>query len=59
MKDIQSKAREEVLRVMGDAPHDVFPTLEQTRELPYINMIIKEVLMFIHDNNCHQEMTFI
>ncbi|KAJ8659176.1 hypothetical protein O0I10_005215 [Lichtheimia ornata] len=42
--DIQSKAREEVLRVMGDAPHDVFPTLEQTRELPYINMIIKEAL---------------
>ncbi|CDH56612.1 cytochrome p450 [Lichtheimia corymbifera JMRC:FSU:9682] len=42
--DIQSKAREEVLRVMGDAPQDVLPTLEQTRELPYLNMVIKEAL---------------
>ncbi|CDS08801.1 hypothetical protein LRAMOSA10162 [Lichtheimia ramosa] len=42
--DIQSKAREEVINILGDEPQDVLPTLEQTREFPYINMIIKETL---------------
>lgn len=40
---MQRKAREEAIKVLGDEPQDVFPTLEQTREFPYINMIIKEV----------------
>ncbi|CDS08804.1 hypothetical protein LRAMOSA10165 [Lichtheimia ramosa] len=42
--DIQSKAREEAIKILGDEPQDVLPTLEQTREFPYINMIIKETL---------------
>ncbi|KAJ8659175.1 hypothetical protein O0I10_005214 [Lichtheimia ornata] len=42
--DMQRKAREEAIKVLGDEPQDVFPTLEQTREFPYINMIIKETL---------------
>ncbi|KAI7881134.1 cytochrome P450 [Lichtheimia hyalospora FSU 10163] len=42
--DIQRKAREEAIKILGDEPEDVLPTLEQTREFKYINMIIKETL---------------
>ncbi|KAI7873546.1 cytochrome P450, partial [Lichtheimia hyalospora FSU 10163] len=42
--DIQRKAREEAIKILGDEPKDVLPTLEQTREFTYINMIIKETL---------------
>ncbi|CDH59519.1 cytochrome p450 [Lichtheimia corymbifera JMRC:FSU:9682] len=42
--DVQRKAREEAIRVLGDAPEDVMPTVEQTRQLTYINMVIKETL---------------
>ncbi|KAI9248283.1 cytochrome P450 [Phascolomyces articulosus] len=42
--EIQQKAREEVLGIFGDDPHDILPTLEQTRELDYINRVIKETL---------------
>ena len=43
VKDIQRKAREEAIMILGDEPKDVLPTIEQTREFTYINMIIKEV----------------
>ncbi|KAI8143288.1 cytochrome P450 [Fennellomyces sp. T-0311] len=43
-QDIQQKAREEAIRVLGDEPKDILPTQEQLQEMPYINMIIKEVL---------------
>ncbi|KAI9484150.1 MAG: cytochrome P450 [Benjaminiella poitrasii] len=42
--ELQEKAREEAIRVLGDSPEDILPTLEQTKELDYINMIIKETL---------------
>ncbi|ORZ00917.1 cytochrome P450 [Syncephalastrum racemosum] len=41
---IQQKAREEALRILGDGPSEVLPTLEQTKELTYINQVIKETL---------------
>lgn len=53
MKDMQRKAREEAIKVLGDEPQDVFPTLEQTREFPYINMIIKEVCTYDDGNESH------
>ncbi|KAI7882939.1 cytochrome P450 [Lichtheimia hyalospora FSU 10163] len=43
-QDMQSKAREEAIRFLGEAPENVVPTAEQTREMSYINMIIKENL---------------
>ncbi|KAI8147944.1 cytochrome P450 [Fennellomyces sp. T-0311] len=43
-QDIQKKAREEVISVLGDDPKNILPTSEQTREMPYINKIIKEAL---------------
>ncbi|KAG2225674.1 hypothetical protein INT45_012146 [Circinella minor] len=42
--DVQQKAREEAIKVLGDHPKDVFPTLEQIKEMPYIQMVIKETL---------------
>ncbi|KAG2236257.1 cytochrome P450 [Thamnidium elegans] len=43
-KDIQRKLREEILNVLGDEPVDVFPTLEELKQMNYINMVIKENL---------------
>ncbi|KAI7893584.1 cytochrome P450 [Mucor mucedo] len=43
-QDIQQKAREEAIRILGDDKCDVLPTVEQTKEMTYINQIIKETL---------------
>ncbi|KAG2204329.1 hypothetical protein INT47_009371 [Mucor saturninus] len=42
--DIQQKAREEAIHILGDEPEDVLPTLEETRRMTYINQIMKETL---------------
>ena len=42
---MQAKAREEAIRVLGDAPVDVIPTAEQWSQMPYIHQAIKEVSM--------------
>ncbi|KAI8369193.1 cytochrome P450 [Choanephora cucurbitarum] len=42
--EIQQRAREEAIKVLGDEPKDILPTLEQTRELNYINQVMKETL---------------
>lgn len=42
-KDIQKKAREEVLSVLGDEPQDVLPTKEDLKEMKYLDAVIKEV----------------
>lgn len=41
---MQQKAREEVIKILGDAPMDVLPTIEDTKNMTYINMVIKETL---------------
>ncbi|KAF7726767.1 cytochrome P450-dit2 [Apophysomyces ossiformis] len=43
-KDIQRKAREEVLKVLGDEPIDVFPSIQECKRMQYIDNIIKENL---------------
>ncbi|CAO3676105.1 unnamed protein product [Rhizopus stolonifer] len=43
-KDIQDKAREEAIGILGDGPEEVSPTLDQLKEFTYINMVIKENL---------------
>ncbi|KAI8887606.1 cytochrome P450 [Backusella circina FSU 941] len=43
-QEIQQRAREEVISIMGNEPIDILPTLEDIKQLNYINMIIKEVL---------------
>ncbi|CAI2177351.1 1454_t:CDS:10 [Funneliformis geosporum] len=40
-KDVQSKVREELLRVLGD---NLIPTIEQQKELKYMNMVLHENL---------------
>ncbi|KAI8138783.1 cytochrome P450 [Fennellomyces sp. T-0311] len=42
--EIQQRAREEVIKILGDDPENVVPTVEQMQQLTYINMIIKETL---------------
>ncbi|KAI9251423.1 cytochrome P450 [Phascolomyces articulosus] len=42
--DIQQKVREEAIQVLGDQPIDFIPTLEQSRQFPYLEMVIKETL---------------
>ncbi|GAA5798150.1 hypothetical protein HPULCUR_003550 [Helicostylum pulchrum] len=43
-KDVQRKLREEILEVLGDDPIDVFPTLEELKQMNYIDQVIKENL---------------
>ncbi|KAI9249257.1 cytochrome P450 [Phascolomyces articulosus] len=43
-QDVQTKAREEVLSVLGNDMEDVFPTLEDCKKFPYLDMCIKEGL---------------
>ncbi|KAI8385815.1 cytochrome P450 [Blakeslea trispora] len=43
-KDIQDKLREEILTVMKDRDGDVIPTAEDFKNMPYLNMVIKENL---------------
>ncbi|CAG8522096.1 18854_t:CDS:2, partial [Acaulospora morrowiae] len=42
--DCQQKAREEVIKIMGDEKRDIIPTLNQIKEMKYINMVINETL---------------
>ncbi|KAG0176713.1 hypothetical protein DFQ28_006914 [Apophysomyces sp. BC1034] len=41
-QDIQHKAREEVIRILGDEPTDVLPTIANMKEMTYLTMIMKE-----------------
>lgn len=42
--DIQRRAREEAVSILGDEPEDVLPTVEDTKRMTYINQVIKETL---------------
>ncbi|KAI8878901.1 cytochrome P450 [Backusella circina FSU 941] len=42
--EIQQRAREEAISILGDEPEDVLPTVADTKNMTYINQIIKEVL---------------
>ncbi|CAG8434026.1 9716_t:CDS:2 [Funneliformis mosseae] len=48
-KDVQRKARDEILRVLGDI---LTPTIDQQRELKYLNMVIKENLRLYPPKSC-------
>jgi cholesterol 24(S)-hydroxylase len=42
--EIQQRARDEVIRILSDEKQDITPTVEDTKQMNYINQIIKEVL---------------
>lgn len=46
-KEIQKKAREEVLSILGDKPEDVLPTKEDLKEMKYLDAVIREVYICI------------
>ncbi|KAI8137565.1 cytochrome P450, partial [Fennellomyces sp. T-0311] len=39
---IQNRVREEIIRILGDAPKDIIPTEDQLCQMTYLNMFIKE-----------------
>ncbi|KAG2229948.1 hypothetical protein INT48_003493 [Thamnidium elegans] len=41
---IQERARKEANLILGDRPEDIIPTVEETKQMIYINQIIKETL---------------
>ncbi|KAL9547449.1 hypothetical protein MBANPS3_006166 [Mucor bainieri] len=43
-QDIQDKARAESISILGTESTDILPSLEQTKQMTYINQIIKETL---------------
>ncbi|CAO3680922.1 unnamed protein product [Rhizopus stolonifer] len=43
-KDVQDKLREHVISILGDAPIDIEPTLEQLKSIEYLDLVIKENL---------------
>ncbi|KAI7889340.1 cytochrome P450 [Mucor mucedo] len=43
-KIIQNKARQEVIRILGDEKKDVIPTVEDCNSMVYLDMLIKESL---------------
>lgn len=43
LQEIQQRAREEALAILGNEPMDVLPTVGETNQMTYINQIIKEV----------------
>lgn len=53
--DIQQRARDEAISILGDEPEDVFPTVEDTKNMEYINQIIKEVHCFLYMNDAISE----
>lgn len=42
-KEIQERARAEMIAVLGDQPEDVLATVEDTKKMKYLDAIIKEV----------------
>ncbi|KAI8077707.1 cytochrome P450 [Halteromyces radiatus] len=42
--DVQEKARQEAIRILGDKPMDVLPTIEDIRKMTYINAVMKETM---------------
>ncbi|OAC97968.1 CYP509 protein [Mucor lusitanicus CBS 277.49] len=43
-QDIQEKARNEIISILGDENSDVLPTAEQLLKMEYLNTVIKETL---------------
>jgi hypothetical protein len=43
-QDVQQRAREEILEILGDDNVDVMPTMEQCKAMEYVNQVIKEVV---------------
>ncbi|KAI9253390.1 cytochrome P450 [Phascolomyces articulosus] len=42
--DVQEKVRQEVNSILGDASETVLPTVEQTKQMSYLNQVMKETL---------------
>ncbi|KAI8886510.1 cytochrome P450 [Backusella circina FSU 941] len=43
-QDVQERARQEAIRILGNDSKDILPSFEQTKQMTYINNIMKETL---------------
>ncbi|KAG1139377.1 hypothetical protein G6F38_009877 [Rhizopus arrhizus] len=43
-KRVQQKLREEIINILGDDDMDIVPSLEELKQMKYMNMVIKETL---------------
>ncbi|KAI9345051.1 cytochrome P450 [Pilaira anomala] len=43
-QDIQERARQEAISILGDEPRDILPSIEDTKKMTYINQVMKETL---------------
>ncbi|CAO3614068.1 unnamed protein product [Mucor hiemalis] len=43
-KHVQKKARKEILHILGDEPTDIVPTLEELKQMSYLDLVLKENL---------------
>lgn len=43
LQHVQQRLRKEIISVLGDEPVDIVPTLEQLKEMSYMNLVIQEV----------------
>jgi cytochrome P450 len=41
---LQDRARQEAIEILGDTSSDVLPSAEQTKQMTYINAVIKETM---------------
>ncbi|KAG2211279.1 hypothetical protein INT47_006399 [Mucor saturninus] len=46
-QEIQQRLRDEAIEWLGDAPEDIIPTVEQSKNMVFLNMVIKENLRII------------
>lgn len=56
LQHVQQKLREEIIGVLGDEPVDIVPTLEQLKEMPYLNLVIQEVNQLVFSLNIMQHL---
>lgn len=42
---MQKKARKEILHILGDEPTDIVPTLEELKQMSYLDLVLKEVIL--------------
>ncbi|KAI8891346.1 cytochrome P450 [Backusella circina FSU 941] len=43
-QDVQQRAREEILEILGNESVDIIPTMDQCKAMKYVNQVIKETL---------------
>jgi hypothetical protein len=57
--NVQQRAREEVLSILGDESKDIPPTIEDIKRMEYLNQIVKEVSFFFNKKKTNKKLQLI